>query len=157
VDPRVERVVARTTRQPRQGEVDGVDYVFLSVQDFERLIAEGYFLEYKKVFDNYYGTPLHAVDEILADGRIAILKIDVQGALSVMPLRPDALTVFLLPPSLEELKNRIEGRKSDTPEAISKRLAKATEEIAQACRYQHQIVNDHFQLAVQKLQVLASQ
>ena len=103
-DPRVERIVARTTRAPREYEVDGIDYVFLSTEKFLELADQGFFLEHKNVFDNYYGTPLGDMERVLNEGRIAVLKIDVQGALSVMPLRPDAITVFILPPSEEELE-----------------------------------------------------
>jgi len=156
LDPSVERVVARTTRAPREGEVDGVDYVFLSTHEFETLIGKGYFLEYKRVFDHYYGTPLREVERILGEGRIAVLKIDVQGALDVMPLRPDAMTIFLLPPCLDSLRKRIEGRRKDAPDVISKRLEKAHGEIALAGHYQHQIVNDDVEKAVRKLQELTS-
>jgi len=151
-DPRVERVVARTTRQPREGEVDGVDYVFLTPEQFLALAEDGFFLEYKEVFGNYYGTPLRTMEEILSDGRVAVLKIDVQGALSVMPLRPDAKTIFLLPPDEEELERRIRGRQKDSEETIAKRLAKAKDEIAQSGHYEHRIVNQIVEETVKKLQ-----
>jgi len=151
-DPRVERVVARTTRQPREGEVDGVDYVFLTPEQFLALAEDGFFLEYKEVFGNYYGTPLRTMEEILSDGRVAVLKIDVQGALTVMPLRPDAKTIFLLPPDEEELERRIRGRQKDSEETIAKRLAKAKDEIAQSGHYEHRIVNQIVEETVKKLQ-----
>lgn len=156
-DSAVERVVARTTRPIRENEVDGIDYVFLDAEEFLRLEAEGFFLEHKNVFGNYYGTPLVLMEQILNEGRIAVLKIDVQGALAVMPLRPDAITVFLHPPSPEELKRRIEGRKTDPPEVIAKRLAKAHDEIAQAGHYQHQVVNERVEDVVTKLMELTSE
>ena len=150
-DPRVERVVARTTREPRDGEVNGIDYVFLTPAEFLALAEEGFFLEYKEVFGNYYGTPLRDMEMILSKGHIAVLKIDVQGALSVMPLRPDAQTVFILPPSDEELERRIRGRQKDSEATIAKRLAKAKDEIAQAENYQHRIVNQVVEETVSKL------
>jgi guanylate kinase len=109
-------------------------------------------LEYKEVFGNYYGTPLRTMEEILSDGRVAVLKIDVQGALTVMPLRPDAKTIFLLPPDEEELERRIRGRQKDSEETIAKRLAKAKDEIAQSGHYEHRIVNQIVEETVKKLQ-----
>ncbi|MDR3688184.1 MAG: guanylate kinase [Fimbriimonas sp.] len=157
LDPSVERIVARTTRDPRPGEVDGRDYVFLTVEQFRKLIDEDFFLEYKPVFDNFYGTPRTLMDRALEEGRIAVLKIDVQGALDVMKLRPDAITVFLMPPSEEALRDRINLRDLDSPEVKKKRLAKAVEEMSHAGEYQHQIVNDVVDLAVQKLRELTSE
>ena len=153
-DPDVERVVAYATRKPREGEVDGVDYRFVSVPEFQRMADAGEFLEHKRVFENYYATPVSDPDRIIAEGRIAILKIDVQGALAVMSLRPEAITVFLLPPSDEVLKERIEGRKKDSPEVIAKRLDEAKNEIAQASQYQHRIVNESVEDVVKKLMEL---
>lgn len=153
-DPDVERVVAYATRQPREGEVDGVDYRFVSVPDFQRMAEAGEFLEHKRVFENYYATPVSDPDRIVSEGRIAILKIDVQGARAVMPLRPEAITVFLLPPSEEVLRERIEGRKKDTPEVIARRLEEAKNEIAQAPHYQHQIVNENVDEVVRRLKEL---
>lgn len=153
-DPDVERVVAYATRPPRTGEVDGVDYRFVSVSEFQRMAEAGKFLEHKRVFENYYATPVSDPDRIVSEGRIAILKIDVQGALAVMPLRPDAITVFLLPPSDEVLRSRIEGRKADAPEVIARRLQEAKNEIAQAPHYQHQIVNENVEDVVKQLMEL---
>ena len=155
-DPSVERVVACTTRAPRVNEVDGVDYHFLSVEQFEAMAKAGGFLEYKRVFDNYYGTPAKTPEEIIERGGIAILKIDVQGARAVMPMRPDAITVFILPPSEEVLRERIEGRKTDSPEAITKRLQEAKNEITQAKAYQYQIVNEDIDTVVRQLRALTA-
>lgn len=150
-DPRVSRVVAYTTRNPRPGEVDGVDYHFVTRDQFLAHAEAGHFLEYKEVHGNFYATPLRDMEAMLDAGGIAILKIDVQGALSAMELRPDATTVFLLPPSNEELERRIRGRGTDADEVIARRLAAAHAEIAQADRYQHRVVNEDVASVVAEL------
>ena len=153
---RVERVVAYTTRQPRMGERDGLDYHFVPTSKFIEMAERGAFLEHKEVHGNYYATPLADMEAMLAEGKIAILKIDVQGALTVMELRPDALSVFVLPPSIEELEERIRGRGADDEPTIRKRLANALDEISLAGRYRTQIVNDDLEAAVSKLDALTS-
>lgn len=155
-DPRVARVISYTTRPPREKEVDGIDYHFVSRERFEALALDGAFLEHKEVYGNYYATPLHDLEAMLAEGKIAVLKIDVQGALTVMDLRPEATTIFLYPPDLEELERRIRARGTDDPVAIERRLATAREEIALAIRYQHQIVNDSVESVVAQLLEIAS-
>lgn len=140
-DSAVEQVVAYTTREPRTGEVDGIDYHFVSVDEFQRKVAAGDFLEHKRVVDNYYATPIDQTERILGGGRIAVLKIDVQGAEEVRRRRPDAISIILVPPTLEHLRKRMLERKTDSPEVIERRMAEAANEIAQAPRYQHQIVN----------------
>jgi guanylate kinase len=152
INPRVERVVAYTTRAPRPGEVDGTDYHFVSVPDFQTKASNGDFLEFKEVHGNWYATPLTDMEQLLLDGKIAILKIDVQGALHAMTLRKDALSVFILPPSMEELENRIRGRGTDDPAVIEKRLTNAQEEVATASKYQHRIVNLDVELSVSMLE-----
>lgn len=149
---KVRRVVAYATRDPRPGETHGVDYHFVPVERFLQHAEAGDFLEYKEVHGNYYATPLKDMEQMLADGLIAILKIDVQGALSAMDLRPDALTVFILPPSEEELERRIRGRGTDTPEAIEKRLKNAREELAVSDRYRYRIVNHDVEQVVDELE-----
>jgi len=156
VDPRVERVIAYTTRKPRPKEVDGVDYHFVSVDEFQRMAGAGEFLEHKKVFENYYATPLKDMDALLAAGRVAVLKIDVQGALAVMPLRPDAITVFLLPPRIADLEERIRLRNADSPEDAARRLDQARNEISFVDRYQHLIVNKEIDQAAAQLVELTS-
>ncbi len=156
-DPRVTRVVAYTTRPPRLGEVDGVDYHFVCVSDFLAKVSAGDFLEFKEVFGNHYATPLRDMEALLAKGKIAVLKIDVQGALTVMPLRPDAITVFLLPPSDDELARRISVRGKDSEEQIQRRLATARAEIALADRYQHRIVNGSVEQVVGTLATIVQQ
>lgn len=156
VDPRIRRVVAYTTRAPRVGEVDGVDYHFVTVRRFTELADQGAFLEFKEVHGNFYATPLHDMEAMLAEGLVAILKIDVQGALTAMELRPDALTIFLLPPSVDELENRIRGRGTDDPATIEKRLLNAREEIALANHYRWRIVNDEIGEVVRQLEEIVS-
>lgn len=153
-DPRVRRVVAYTTRAPRTGETDGIDYHFVPVERFRELADAGAFLEFKEVHGNFYATPLHDMEAMLTDGAIAVLKIDVQGALSAMELRPDAMTIFILPPSDEELERRIRGRGTDDEATIEKRLHNARLEIELSDRYQHRIVNDSVEAVVEAIRTL---
>ena len=155
-NPRVERVVAYTTRSPREGEVAGADYHFVPVESFQQLATDGAFLEHKEVHSNFYATPLLDMERMLADGKIAILKIDVQGALTAMSLRPDAITVFLLPPSWDELERRIRDRGTDDAATIEKRLRNATEELGLASRYQHQVTNDDLDNVVARLEEIVA-
>jgi guanylate kinase len=152
VNSKVARVVAYTTRAPRAGEVNGVDYNFVSVPDFQAKASNGDFLEFKEVHGNWYATPLTDLESMLAAGKIAILKIDVQGALHAMNLRKDAITIFLMPPSMEELEQRIRGRGLDDPEVIEKRLTNAHDEVAVANKYQHRVVNLDVSLTVSMLE-----
>ncbi len=150
-DSRVTRVVACTTRDPRPGEVDGVDYHFIDVESFLKMAGDGAFLEFKEVYGNHYATPLHHMEAILDAGKIAVLKIDVQGAAEVMPLRSDAISIFLLPPSDAELERRIRGRGTETEEATLRRLRIAREEIEFSAAYPHRIVNEDLDLTVRRL------
>lgn len=142
INPRVVRVIAETTRSPRPGEVHGEDYFFSTVEEFEVRIEKGAFLEHKNVFGNYYGTPLSQLEALIEAGKIAILKIDVQGALDVMKARPEAVSIFILPPSLGELERRLRSRATDSEDAILNRLEKAKWEIEESRHYQHRIVNE---------------
>lgn len=153
---RVRRVVAYTTRTPRKGEVAGVDYHFVSCKEFLAKATAGEFLEFKEVHGNHYATPLRDLDLMLTEGLVAILKIDVQGALTAMELRPEAMSVFLLPPTNEELERRIRARNADSDEAITRRLINAHEEIALAHHYQHRLVNDSVPDLVETLEKLVS-
>lgn len=143
--------VSATTRAPRVGEVDGVNYWFLEKERFEKMIEAGEFLEWAKVYDNYYGTPLKKVEERLKNGEDILLEIDTQGALNVMEKMPKGVFIFLLPPSLEELKRRIEGRGTETEESLKKRLGAAKEEIALGEKYQYLVVNDEVENAVESI------
>lgn len=150
-DPRVERVVAWTTRAPRPGEVDGVDYCFVTPEDFQRRAERGGFLEHKLVHGNWYGTPLDALEEMLRIGKIAVLKIDVQGGLEVMAKRPEAVSIFIHPPSWQELERRIRSRATETEEKVRLRLQNARKEIEAAQRYAHHVVNDRVESAVNQI------
>lgn len=143
--------VSATTRAPRVGEVDGVNYWFLEKERFEKMIEAGEFLEWAKVYDNYYGTPLKKVEERLKNGEDILLEIDTQGALNIMKKMPKGVFIFLLPPSLEELKRRIEGRGTETEESLKKRLGAAKEEIALGEKYQYLVVNDEVKNAVESI------
>lgn len=150
---RVKRVVAYTTRERTPNEVDGVDYHFVSVSRFKELIEANFFLEWKEVHGHFYGTPRDDTDKLLDEGRIAILKIDVQGAIDVMKERPDAITIFIDPPSLDVLEQRIRDR-ARPGDDVELRLKNALDEIALAHRYQHRVVNetDRVDEAVAKLE-----
>lgn len=151
-NPKVKRVVAYTTRLPRPGEENGVDYNFVTVEDFHKLAESDHFLEFKEVHGNWYATPLKDLDQMLEAGLIAILKIDVQGALAAMKLRPDAKTIFLLPPNDEELVRRITGRGTETAEIIEKRLQNARDEINLSTHYQHRVVNADLEETVRQIE-----
>lgn len=141
--------VSITTRPKAKGEVDGRDYWFVSRKQFQERIKEGLLLEYAEVFGNLYGTPKDKVDEAIENGRVAILEIDVQGGKAVKKIYPDAVMIFIMPPTKKELAKRINGRGRDEVEAAEKRLNAADSEIAVGRKYyQHTVVNDDLQKAV---------
>lgn len=148
--------VSMTTRNPREGEIDGVHYFFTNHDDFESLIGEGGFLEYANVFGNFYGTPKKQVLQWLDNGQNVILEIDVQGALQVKESYPEGILIFILPPSLEELKNRIIGRGSETEESMARRLGAALQEISIIDKYDYSVVNDDLQTAVDNVRAIIS-
>lgn len=133
--------VSATTREPRPGEVDGREYIFLSRDEFERRIEDGYFLEWAEYSGNLYGTPVSRVEELLEEGRSVILEIELQGARKVREKRPDAVMVFVRAPSLEETRRRLEGRATETAEAMESRLATAVEEVAAREEFDYEVVN----------------
>ena len=133
--------VSATTRKPRPGEVNGRDYIFLSREEFERWIEAGYFLEWAEYSGNLYGTPEHRVEEMLESGLSVILEIELQGARQVHSERPDAVMVFVRTPSMEETRRRLEGRATETSEALEQRMATALEEIAARDEFDYEIVN----------------
>jgi guanylate kinase len=153
--------VSCTTREPRLNEEDGIDYHFLSVETFKRMIGEGKFLEHALVHDNYYGTLKEPVYEVLNEGQCMLLDIDVAGAGQIRdsvralpagdPLRKGFADVFISPPSLEELKERLEGRATDSPEVIDKRIRNAEKELARAGEYMFQVTNDDLDTAFRRL------
>ena len=140
--------VSATTRAPREGEVNGVNYHFTSKEDFEKLIASGGVLEYARYCGNYYGTPRKAVEDKLAEGKDVILEIEVQGAMKIKQSCPEAVFVFILPPSVETLKERLEKQGTETADVIAKRVAEARGEIEKAYNYDYVIVNDDLDTAV---------
>ncbi len=134
--------VSATTRPPRPGEVDGVDYYFISPEEFQQKIARGEFLEYENVHGNYYGTLRETVEELLDNGFTVLFDIDVNGALKIKQQYPDAILIFIRPPSLEELKRRLRKRKTERPEEIEKRLQRLPEEYQKAVFFDYEVVND---------------
>ncbi len=134
--------VSMTTRAPRNGEKDGVSYFFVSKEKFEETIAENGFIEYASYCDNYYGTPKSYVEEQLALGKDVILEIEIQGALKIKELFPDSLLLFIMPPSAEELRRRLVGRGTETPEVVDKRMKRAAEESQGIENYDYIVVND---------------
>lgn len=152
--PDLDLSVSATTRQPRQGEVDGVAYYFLSEEEFTRRVEAGEFLEWDGHFDKRYGTLNSEVDRCLEEGHSVILEIDVNGGLNVKRLRPDAVLVFIEPPSLEVLEARLRGRGTETEEQIALRLARVKMELEAAESYDEVIVNDDLETAVEALDAL---
>ena len=142
-DHKFEYSVSMTTRAQRPGEVDGKDYFFRSREEFEELIRNGQMLEYAEYVGNYYGTPLTYVNETLDKGIDVFLEIEVQGALQVKKKVPDAVFIFLTPPDLNELQERLVGRGTDSEEVIAQRIERAREEIALMSEYDYAIVNDN--------------
>lgn len=143
--------VSATTRQPRPGEQDGVNYYFLTRPAFEQMIQRGEFLEYAEYVGNYYGTPAAPVEECLEKGIDVILEIEVRGALIVKQKRPDARLIFIIPPSFADLELRLRSRGSESGETIQKRLEKAREEYAAAEQYDYIVVNDQVEGAADEL------
>ena len=143
--------ISATTRKPREGEVDGVDYYFVSREEFNRMIDDDAFLEHAEYVGNCYGTPRAPVEQMLHDGYDVYLDIDVQGALQVKELRPQTLMVFLMPPSMEELERRLISRGTNTPEEIRARLAAAERECALSRKFDFIVVNDIVDRAVNKI------
>jgi guanylate kinase len=146
--------VSHTTRERREGEVDGVNYHFVDVPSFEAMVEQGDFFEYARVFDNYYGTSRSAVQAMLAAGQDVILEIDWQGARQVRQQLPDAVSVFILPPSREELERRLAGRGTDEHAIIARRMRDAVDEMTHHDEYDYLVINDDFTTALRELQSL---
>ena len=143
--------ISYTTRLPRPGEVNGQHYFFVSEKEFKRSIARGEMLEWAKVYGHYYGTPLHFVKEKIAAGKDVILDIDIQGAQEVKKKIPEAILIFIIPPSWEELQRRITNRSTDSLEVIKKRLKAARKEIKVARDFDYIVINDILENALQEL------
>ena len=150
-DNEFEYSVSMTTRPMRKGEVDGVDYYFRTKEEFEAMIEAGEMLEYAEYVGNYYGTPLTYVNKTLDEGKDVFLEIEVQGAQQVKEKVPDGVFIFLTPPDLAELKARIVGRGTDSPEVIEERMRVARQEIEMMALYDYAVVNDQVQNAVDRI------
>lgn len=140
--PEISYSISATTRQPRPGEQDGVNYYFYTKEKFREMIDQGQLLEWAEVYGNFYGTPKQKVLDRLEAGEDILLEIDTQGALNVMKVMPEGLFIFLLPPSLEELSARLKGRGTETEESLHRRLGAAVDEIKLATKYRYVVVND---------------
>lgn len=146
--------VSATTRKPRNGEVHGVNYFFIEKEEFTKMIENGEFLEYAQIYDNFYGTPKAAIIECLEKGQDVILEIEMQGARQIKEVYPEGVFIFVLPPSLEELKSRIVGRGTETQEEIEKRFSCAFEEINQIVNYDYFIVNEDIEKSVNDVEAI---
>ena len=147
----IELSVSMTTRKPRSGEEEGKNYYFVSEEKFIETISRGGFLEYAKVYGNYYGTPKDIVLEKLAKNKDVVLEIDIQGALKVKESYPKGVFIFILPPSMAELRKRITGRGSESEEDINLRLGETLKEVAYIDRYDYCVINDEIEEAVQRV------
>jgi guanylate kinase len=143
--------VSYTTRSPRNGEQDSVDYYFIQKKDFEKRIESGHWAEWAEVHGNYYGTSAEFLDKGLASGRDMLLDIDVQGTIQILGNYPDSVTIFIMPPSLETLRKRLEMRGTESRTTIKRRLLTAEKEMAQKGLYRHVIVNDQLSVSIEKL------
>jgi len=153
--PELTLVASATTREPRKGEVDGKDHVFLSREEFERWTDEDRLLEWAEYSGNLYGTPKQSVQELLDGGRSVILRIELQGARQVKERRPDAVMVFVRAPSLEETRRRLESRATETSESLESRMATAVKEVAARDEFDYEIVNaDREQASSEMIEIM---
>lgn len=143
--------VSMTTRNPRPGEVHGREYFFVSKEEFEQKIDEGGLIEYASYVENYYGTPRDYVEEQMAAGKDVLLEIEIQGALKVKKRFPDAVLIFVLPPSVEELYRRLKNRGTETEDVIRKRMSRAREEAGVIGKYDYIVINDEIEESVRSL------
>ncbi|ADD02580.1 guanylate kinase [Thermoanaerobacter mathranii subsp. mathranii str. A3] len=146
--------ISATTRPPRSGEIEGKNYFFKTEEEFEKMIENDSFLEWAKVYDHYYGTPKDFVLKNLDEGNDVVLEIDIQGALKIKEKFPEGIFIFILPPSMEELKNRIKKRGTETEEEIIKRFKSAYEELNYVSRYNYVVINDSIEEAVEKIRAI---
>jgi len=150
--PQLYYSVSATTRSPRPGEINGKNYYFIDRNKFEQLVAQGEFIEWAEFAGNYYGTPREAVLNKIHSGKLVVLEIELEGARQIRASFPNALSIFILPPSFDELERRIRGRGQDSEEAIARRLCRAEAEIAAADEFDIQIVNDDFETAMEAIE-----
>lgn len=153
-DPALSLSISVTTRSPRPGEVDGTDYFFMEKDSFEKMIKDGQFLEWAFVYGNYYGTPFEFVQESLRLGKDILLEIDIQGALQVKEKFPEAVLIFIAPPSLSVLEARLVSRGADSKEEIRKRLSSTAGEMALARQYDYVVINDKVARAVKNIKAI---
>jgi guanylate kinase len=149
--PNLAYSVSATTRSPREGEVDGRDYIFLTREEFEEWISEGKFLEWAEYSNNLYGTPEQRVEEFLRSGLSVILEIELQGARKVRQKRPDAVMIFVRAPSLEETRKRLEGRATEDSEALEARMTTALDEVSASSEFDYEVVNEDRERACKEI------
>ena len=150
-EPNIRLSISYTTRRPREGEADGREYNFVDRPTFEKMIAQGDFLEHANVYGNYYGTSKRWIENELSGDHDVLLEIDWQGAAQLRSLFPHMVGIYIMPPSLAELRKRLESRGKDTPEAIERRMASAREEISHVLEFEYIIVNERFEAALSDL------
>ena len=148
--------VSMTTRKPRDTETDGVDYIFVDEECFNAAVNDGKMLEYAKYGNNYYGTPKAPVDDWLSGGKTVVLKIEVQGACNVRKLYPDSVSIFLTPPSIDVLENRLRGRGSENDDDVARRLSIARDELNRMPEYDYVVINDDLNEAVDEVKTIIS-
>ena len=154
-DQGISMSISATTRAPRPGEVDGKDYFFVAVDKFQAWVKDSQFLEHARVFDNYYGTPKGPVETVLRDGRDVLFDIDWQGTQQLRDAaRADLVSVFVLPPSVEELERRLHSRAQDSAEVVAKRMAKAGDEMSHWPEYDYIIVNEDLETSIASVQAI---
>lgn len=146
-----EKTVSATTRPMREDEKDGIDYYFIDKNTFEKRIEEGYFLEYTLYNDNYYGTPKSEVEKHIDKGGCILLKIEVEGAGNIRKVMPEAVSIFIIPPSMEELERRLRGRGTETEDSFRRRFETAKQELSRACEYDYVVVNNDVELCSEQI------
>lgn len=146
--------VSATTRKPREGEIDGVSYHFYDEEKFRELISENQFIEWAAFCDNYYGTPKAPVDENINNGKDVLLEIEIEGAMKVRAKHPEGVYIFLFPPSIEVLAERLKGRGTETADVIAKRLERAKQELQMCAKYNYYVVNDDLEKAVEEIEAI---
>lgn len=146
--------ISMTTRKPREGEVDGIDYYFVSEEEFESRIKQGRFLEFARFVGNYYGTPMDEVEKMIADGDEVVLEIEVEGAMQVKAKMPDAVLIFIAPPTFNALKTRLLRRGTEPEEIIMERLSKAHRELTLAAGYDYIVINDDVENAADRIKAI---
>ncbi len=150
-DNKIQASISHTTREMRPGDIHGVHYFFVSSNEFEKMLRQNKFLEYAKVYDNFYGTHIDSMKKTQANGQDIILEIDNQGASQVKQIFANAILIYILPPSIDELKKRLINRNTDSNETIEKRLSQAQKDISHANEFDYIVINDNFATALDEL------